>query len=263
MGPISTTTEYTLYSAGDKPPAGTGRPPAGGPDAGDARCELAAVTFSSKKALNPRRMEVALPQTRWRPRTSDDDVRHDDSEADDGVVSSAVFRPFRDQDSICHTLNLAQGQGAQNVLHSDRIVVLHMRESKYDPLSSCLVDFKARANMASVKNFQLIKSPPVEDHHKKEYYHPDGEGVHENPKEDATHPIILQMGKVGKRVAPRPAFPFLLFPDLLPPSLGTASTWTTSSPCPCSRPSPSASRASTRTATSARPARPPCESPPI
>ncbi|KAH8054982.1 hypothetical protein JL722_8398 [Aureococcus anophagefferens] len=195
------TSEYTLFSAGDKPPAGAagaGAPPRWRP-ARDARCEMAAVAFSSKRSAptNPRRMEVAVPQTRWRPRGADDGPRHDD-DLDDGVVAVASFRPARDQDSLCHTLNLAQGQGAQNVLHADRIAVLHMRESKYDPLSSCLVDFKARANMASVKNFQLVKSSPVEDHMKKEYFAPGGEGARENPNPDAAQPIILQMGKVGK-----------------------------------------------------------------
>ena len=31
---------------------------------------------------------------------------------------------------------------------------------RYDPLSACLVDFKGRANVASVKNFQLVVSYP-------------------------------------------------------------------------------------------------------
>ncbi|KAH8098781.1 hypothetical protein JL720_1747 [Aureococcus anophagefferens] len=52
--------------------------------------------------------------------------------------------------------------------------------------------------MASVKNFQLVKSSPVEDHMKKEYFAPGGEGARENPNPDAAQPIILQMGKVGK-----------------------------------------------------------------
>lgn len=33
--------------------------------------------------------------------------------------------------------------------------------ARYDALSSCLVDFKGRASIASVKNFQLIKSEPM------------------------------------------------------------------------------------------------------
>ncbi|KAH8043714.1 hypothetical protein JL721_13060 [Aureococcus anophagefferens] len=194
------TSEYTLFSAGDKPPAGAAGPARDAAATRPRRAgEMAAVAFSSKRSAptNPRRMEVAVPQTRWRPRGADDGPRHDD-DLDDGVVAAASFRPLRDQDSLCHTLNLAQGQGAQNVLHADRIAVLHMRESKYDPLSSCLVDFKARANMASVKNFQLVKSSPVEDHMKKEYFAPGGEGARENPNPDAAQPIILQMGKVGK-----------------------------------------------------------------
>lgn len=32
---------------------------------------------------------------------------------------------------------------------------------RYDPLSSCLVDYCGRANVASVKNFQLVRSVPL------------------------------------------------------------------------------------------------------
>ena len=39
-------------------------------------------------------------------------------------------------------------QKASNVLLSDRLFCSHLRESKYDPLSSCLVDFKERASCA-------------------------------------------------------------------------------------------------------------------
>ena len=59
------------------------------------------------------------------------------------------------------------------------------------------MDFKARANMASVKNFQLIASPPVEAHQKKKFYESQyGKGM--NRDETAHQPVILQMGKVGK-----------------------------------------------------------------
>ncbi len=51
-------------------------------------------------------------------------------------------------------------QGAQNFLLDDRVLVFHQRESRYDPLSSCLVDYRGRATAPSVKNFQLLKSPP-------------------------------------------------------------------------------------------------------
>lgn len=35
--------------------------------------------------------------------------------------------------------------------------------NRYDPLSSCLVDFKGRANMASVKNCQFVVSEPASE----------------------------------------------------------------------------------------------------
>ena len=50
--------------------------------------------------------------------------------------------------------------GKQNELLSNKVYVMNERTSKYDPLSSCLVDFKGRANVASVKNFQVVKSTP-------------------------------------------------------------------------------------------------------
>ena len=55
---------------------------------------------------------------------------------------------------------------------------------RYDPLSSCLVDFKGRANIASVKNFQLVQSYPVDS---------DGSKSQEI---DGDKDYILQVGKV-------------------------------------------------------------------
>ena len=169
----------------------------------EPRCELACIAFSARRgrrSSNPRHLEVALPQTRFRPRNASDPPCDDPDTDDGGVTSVETVQPFREQDGLEHMLTLIQGQGAQNVLYADRAVVLHMRESKYDPLSSCLVDFKARASMASSKNFQLIKSPPLEPHMKRAYYaKPNGEGAHLDPKqENDPQPVILQMGKVGK-----------------------------------------------------------------
>ena len=89
---------------------------------------------------------------------------------------------------------------AQRVLvrrnaHLERVA--HARTSKYDPLSSCLVDFRARAAVASVKNFQLVASAPVEAHERRAYYDRDGEG-RGLADDDAALPVVLQMGKVGK-----------------------------------------------------------------
>jgi Tub family len=69
---------------------------------------------------------------------------------------------------------------------------------RYDPLSSCLVDFKGRANMASVKNFQLVES-----------YVPDSDAK-KSQEIDSEREYILQVGKVRHSVD---------FSLSLPPSL--------------------------------------------
>ena len=56
---------------------------------------------------------------------------------------------------------------------------------RYDALSSCLVDFKGRASIASVKNFQVVKSEPMGN-------------PGPTPPATAADPssVMLQMGKV-------------------------------------------------------------------
>ena len=61
-------------------------------------------------------------------------------------------------------------------LFPSRRCVLHQRESKYDRLSSCLVDFKSRAVCASVKNFQIVQSEPEDPKQRPKFYAADGEG---------------------------------------------------------------------------------------
>ena len=62
-------------------------------------------------------------------------------------------------------------------LFPSRRCVLHQRESKYDRLSSCLVDFKSRAVCASVKNFQIVQSEPEDPKQRPKFYAADGEGA--------------------------------------------------------------------------------------
>jgi hypothetical protein len=59
--------------------------------------------------------------------------------------------------------------------------------NRYDALSACLVDFKGRASIASVKNFQLIKSDPASS--------PSKEVLTASGAVDPST-VILQMGKV-------------------------------------------------------------------
>lgn len=185
----SSTSNYVLYDAGDRPPMphkSSARP---------HRCELAAIAFSPKRGRrnsNPRHIEVGIPQVRWRLRTGSESDSQDKASVD-------IIQPDCDQDGLEHMLTLIQGQGAQNVLYADRVSVAHLRETRYDPISSCLVDFKTRASIASSKNFQLVKSPPLEQHMRSTYFKPGGEGANLDPGLDPNQqPVLLQMGKVGR-----------------------------------------------------------------
>lgn len=85
-------------------------------------------------------------------------------------------------------------------METQNFTFLHKRETKYDPLSSCIVDFRSRATCTSVKNFQLVHSEPTNDEMKERYIalHPDyvyeDQGTVSLPQEH----VLLQLGKVGK-----------------------------------------------------------------
>jgi len=119
-------------------------------------------------------------------------------EEEGGVRGVKVWQPLLSRDGMTANFARVRYQKASNVLLSDRLFCFHLRESKYDPLSSCLVDFKERASCASVKNFQMIKSFP-QDPSKLSKYRSEGFPGHGDPEEvEAPSPILLQMGKVGK-----------------------------------------------------------------
>lgn len=216
------TSSYVLYDKGEKPTAlHPGKPPAhsnsSGGDEKKIRCEFAAISFSprrGRRSSNPRHMEVALPQVRWRLRKPSDPPRNDNDDFDDGgILARQSIRPAFEHEGLEHMLTLIQGQGAQNVLYADRIAVCHIRKTRYDPLSSCLVDFKARASVASIKNFQLVKSPPLEEVMQRSYYATGGEGEHLSREHDVNQqPVLLQMGKVGRNCFNMDyQFPFSMF----------------------------------------------------
>mgnify|MGYP000657261236 CR=1 FL=1 len=80
----------------------------------------------------------------------------------------------------------------------ERLFVAHLKMSKYDPLSSCLVDFKERATCSSVKNYQLIRSFPRDLEKRNRYYAEGAPGYGLVNDPDKPQPVLLQMGKVGK-----------------------------------------------------------------
>ncbi|RYH20895.1 hypothetical protein EON65_22200, partial [archaeon] len=83
-----------------------------------------------------------------------------------------------------------RSMNAHNQMYSKTLGVMHEKCTRYDPLSSCLVDFRGRAHMASVKNFQLVISEPIPS------FGSNPEAAHEQLlKMDAEKDFVLQMGK--------------------------------------------------------------------
>ena len=148
------------------------------------RCEVAYIWFQPKARKNPdvRRMQVALPGVSKRTKC---------------MVPWKATRPT---DSIAAHFKAVSDTGAQNVVENDTLICLHKRETKYDALSSCIVDFKSRATIVSVKNFQLIHSVPSDDTMTTAYEAENAEYffIDEGTSSVPTQYVLLQMGKVGR-----------------------------------------------------------------
>jgi len=113
------------------------------------RKELVVIHYNTKSRpcqSGVRGMEVCIPNTFTAP-------------ADE---KSTTAQPNHQQVfNIVKPFDKLRQAGKQNEMFAKSCFVLHERNSRYDPLSSCLVDFKGRANMASVKNCQLVESSPA------------------------------------------------------------------------------------------------------
>lgn len=97
--------------------------------------------------------------------------------------TNPVLGDLRTDLSECFKVIREEGQ--QNELFAKKCFIMQEKKSKYDPLSSCLVDFQGRANTASVKNFQLLESTPFRLGERK-------------PADKASDDdIIFQLGKVN------------------------------------------------------------------
>lgn len=118
------------------------------------RQQMAVVHYNTKTRPVPeniRGMEVCIPVPSHSPRGGADGA--DTVQSGQSALSTKVA-------NIQTPFQQIRDSGRQNELMANKYFVLHEKQSKYDPLSSCLVDFKGRANIASVKNFQLIESRP-------------------------------------------------------------------------------------------------------
>lgn len=112
--------------------------------------------------------------------------------------------------------------GRQNDMYGKSLLVMHEKLSRYDPLSACLVEFKGRAHMASVKNHQLVISDPASQ------YGVPGPAAHEQMlRSDGEKDFVFQLGKVS-RMSSEAVFvsdyPCTIITDCR--QLMTASTWT-------------------------------------
>jgi len=119
------------------------------------RKELAVIFFNTKSRPSPagvRGTEVCIPAIGYAGRGGGGGGAEDkDSSGSTMVVG---------QKNLSGHFARVRSAGKQNVMMKNKLVVLHERTSKYDPLSSCLVDFKGRANVASIKNCQFVESDP-------------------------------------------------------------------------------------------------------
>lgn len=128
------------------------------------RKELLCIYFNTKSRPAPpkvRGLEVCMPY----------------------IDSSLTAGSQKLPSSLRSQFNKIRDEGTQNTYMKNKYVILNERTSKYDPLSSCLVDFKGRANVASVKNFQLVESTPADA------------VTTDMLQTDADKEYILQMGK--------------------------------------------------------------------
>ncbi|CAB1116952.1 unnamed protein product [Ectocarpus sp. CCAP 1310/34] len=187
-------TEYALYDRGDNPAVA----------ASEASLDAGAGA-KPKSMRNP--IDLARSKTlRQQERHGQGEVRRelgviiynfDKKEQEGDSWKPVSWQPNDMKESMINNFGRIRYQGAQNFLQDDRLLIYHQRESRYDPLSSCLVDYRGRATAPSVKNFQLIKSPP-EDNVKRARYFSEGAGKNDVESNDIPRPVFLQMGKVGK-----------------------------------------------------------------
>ncbi|KAJ0395451.1 hypothetical protein P43SY_007776 [Pythium insidiosum] len=174
--------EYCLYDQGDNPEDLDSDCEIDDEIRKNIRAELAVIRYHNSKKPYPRKIEVAIPSI----------VENGSAYLD--------WRPMSRDQMMEEHMRAITTAGGQNVLDTHNFIFMHKRETKYDPLSSCIVDFRSRATCTSVKNFQLVHSEPTNDAFKDKYRKLHADFVYEDqgtvslPQEF----VLLQLGKVGK-----------------------------------------------------------------
>ena len=138
------------------------------------RKEHAIVHFSSFERPTPQKgMEVCIPNPTYEP-----------------CAEGSLKEEVGTKRSMARRFQVMRHEGKQNELYSSSLFVLHEKQSRYDPLSSCLVDFKGRACMASRRNFQIVQS--IADGK------PPSNRTSGPPPTQQDSEFILQMGKIAE-----------------------------------------------------------------
>nr|CCA17672.1 conserved hypothetical protein [Albugo laibachii Nc14] len=178
----SNTKEYYLYDQGDNPDDIDSDCEIDDEMRKHIRAELCVVRYALSKKSYPRKMEVVIPAL-----------------AQNGSCA-LDWRPLSKDQMIEKQIRSIVKAGGQNVTDYKNFVFFHKRETKYDPLSSCIVDFRSRATCVSVKNFQLIHSEPLSEMYIEAYraIYPDHVYEDQGTASLPLDHLMLQLGKVGK-----------------------------------------------------------------
>eukprot|EP01035_Chromulina_nebulosa_P019337 gene19337-25201_t len=84
------------------------------------------------------------------------------------------------------TFQKVRDTGKQNVMSASKLFIINERTSKYDPLSACLVDFRGRATIPSIKNCQFVASDPT------------ALNIDFPKTDDSEKHVLLEMGKTAE-----------------------------------------------------------------
>jgi hypothetical protein len=142
------------------------------------RREMGYVVFQrGKDTQTDRRMEVCIPSI---------------IATADGMEHTVDWRPMSDEDTMGSWFNRIRFKGAQNIMCRERMMCMHNRGFSSGRTSN-LMDFRGRAHETSVKNFQLVVSPP-QDRFLRQKYMQSPLGTIDT---DDVSNVLVQMGRMG------------------------------------------------------------------
>eukprot|EP01038_Epipyxis_sp_PR26KG_P006980 gene6980-9541_t len=128
------------------------------------RKELAVIHFNVKKRPPPngvRGSEVCIPNNFADYYDNINNANVADGKGTNNSNNNGAKATAANVQNIVKPFEKIRDAGKQNEMYSKTCYILNERTTRYDPLSSCLVDFKGRANIPSVKNSQFVESSPV------------------------------------------------------------------------------------------------------